>query len=161
MVKFANNFTTITPTLNHLSPPDPEDLLVLLEKWQALFWEVMRYERLWDLRNYAPNRNEASELWWGGVHACRKYIYVDPKKQTCAQISAWARPHWPVRACLVSYFVGSCIYFVHGNSQFFREAFKKKNRRNIWKIPYLRGGVSEGSFSICYNDTFKMHKKPF
>ena len=40
-----------------------------------------------------------------------------------------------------------------------REAFKKK-RRNIWKIPYL-GGVSKGSFSICYNDTFEMHKKPF
>ena len=41
----------------------------------------------------------------------------------------------------------------------------KKRRRNIWKIPFLGGGVgvgvSEGSFSICYNDTFKMHKKPF
>ena len=143
MVKFANNFTTITPTLNHLSPPDPEDLLVLLEKWQALFWEVMRYERLWDLRNYAPNRNEASELWWGGVHACRKYIYVDPKKQTCAQISAWARPHWPVRACLVSYFVGSCIYFVHGNSQFFREAFKKKPTKHM-ENSISKGGGQRG-----------------
>ena len=40
---------------------------------------------------------------------------------------------------------------------FTQGSFQKKERRNIWKIPYLRGGVSKGSFSICYNDTFKMH----
>ena len=39
-----------------------------------------------------------------------------------------------------------------------REAFQKKNE--TWKIPYLRGGPG-ASFSICYNETFKMHKNHF
>ena len=39
-------------------------------------------------------------------------------------------------------------------------SFKKKNDETYGKF-HILGGVSEGSFSICYNDTFKMHKKPF
>ena len=42
-----------------------------------------------------------------------------------------------------------------------REAFKKKNDETYGKFHILGGGVSKGSFSICYNDIFKMHKKPF
>ena len=33
--------------------------------------------------------------------------------------------------------------------------------RGLGKFHILGGGDSKGSFSICYNDTFKMHKKPF
>ena len=40
-------------------------------------------------------------------------------------------------------------------------SFQKKKRRNIWKIPYLRGGGQRGSFSICYHGRFKMHRKSF
>ena len=42
-----------------------------------------------------------------------------------------------------------------------REAFKKKNDETYGKFHILGGGVSEGSFSICYHRRFKMHKKPF
>ena len=43
-------------------------------------------------------------------------------------------------------------------------SFQKKNDETYGKFHILGGGgggVSRGSFSICYNDTFKMHKKPF
>ena len=39
-------------------------------------------------------------------------------------------------------------------------SFQKKTTRHM-ENSISWGGVSEGSFSICYNDTFKMHKKPF
>ena len=37
---------------------------------------------------------------------------------------------------------------------------KKKPTKHM-ENSISKGGVSEGSFSLCYNDTFKMHKKPF
>ena len=42
-------------------------------------------------------------------------------------------------------------------------SFQIKNDETYGKFHILGGGggVSGGSFSICYNDTFKMHKKPF
>ena len=46
--------------------------------------------------------------------------------------------------------------------QTLREALKKNNDETYGKFHILGGeGVSKGSFSICYNDTFKMQKKPF
>ena len=42
-----------------------------------------------------------------------------------------------------------------------REAFKKKKRRNIWKIPYLRGGVSGGHFPYVITEDLKCIESHF
>ena len=38
-----------------------------------------------------------------------------------------------------------------------RDAIASKNDETYGKF-HILGGVSKGSFSICYNNTFKMHK---
>ena len=39
-------------------------------------------------------------------------------------------------------------------SHFVREAFKKNNDETYGKFHILGGGISRGSFSICYHERF-------